>query len=279
MKSALRLDLLITERGLAPSRRVAQAMILGGQVTVDGRRQDKPGTRVPAGAVVTVTGSARPYASRGGAKLAGALDAFGIDVSGLTAVDIGASTGGFTDCLLQRGAARVHAVDVGRGQLDWTLRNDPRVVVIEGLNARYMTPSDLPEAGDGVDIVVIDVSFISLRLILPRAVPLLRSARAGAASGKVVGIVALVKPQFEVGRGKVGRGGIVRSRDERRDVLIATARFALSMGLSVTGLTRSPITGAEGNVEYFMHLTATAGGAALQEIEADALRLTQEEQD
>ncbi len=279
MKSARRLDLLLTERGLAPSRQTAQAMIMGGQVTVDGRRLDKPGTRVPVDADVAVSGPGRVYASRGGQKLAGALDAFGIDVTGLTAVDIGASTGGFTDCLLKRGAVRVYAVDVGRGQLDWKIRNDPRVVVIEGLNARYMTPSDLPDAADGVDIAVIDVSFISLRLILPVATPLLRAARPGAASGKVEGIVALVKPQFEIGKGKVGRGGIVRSADDRREVLVATAMFARSIGLAVAGMARSPITGAGGNVEYFVHLTATAGGATPQEIEDDAFRLTHEAQD
>jgi len=279
MKAARRLDMLLTDRGLAPSRQVAQALIMEGHVTVNGRRQDKPGARVADDAEVAVAVPARAYASRGGVKLAGALDAFAIDVAGTTAVDIGASTGGFTDCLLQRGAARVFAVDVGRGQLDWKLRNDPRVLVFEGMNARHLAPADLPSLGEGADIVVIDVSFISLRLILPRAALLLRGAQTGAPSGKVDGIVALVKPQFEVGKGRVGRGGIVRNPEDRRQALAATAVFARSIGLGVAAMARSPITGAEGNVEYFIHMVAAGGGATPQEIEEYALRLTREEQD
>jgi 23S rRNA (cytidine1920-2'-O)/16S rRNA (cytidine1409-2'-O)-methyltransferase len=267
-----RLDQILVERGLAPSRQTAQALIMSGRVQVEGRTMEKPGVRVPADAGVSVAAGLL-YVGRGGVKMAGALDAFNLDVAGLTALDVGSSTGGFTDCLLRRGAARVICVDVGRGQLDWKLRNDPRVTVLEGINARYLSPGDLPEACR-LDLAVIDVSFISLKLVLPRIAPLLDERAPGAAAGS---IVALVKPQFEVGRGKVGRGGIVRGRSLRREALAGIATFALSMGLGVSGMIRSPITGAEGNIEYFVLLHLSAGGLTAEEIEKNALTLTEEE--
>lgn len=266
-----RLDLALLERGLVPSRQVAQALIMSRRVTVDGRLQDKPGTRIDPDAEVAVEAPALSYVGRGGLKLAGALDAFGIDPAGLTVLDIGASTGGFTDCALQRGAARVFAVDVGHGQIDWKLRNDPRVVVVEGLNARYLGPGDLPGLADGVDIATIDVSFISLRLVLPKVAPMLRPPPATAC------ILALVKPQFEVGRGKVGRGGIVRDPELRREALAGIAHFSLTLGLCVRGLERSPIDGAEGNVEYFACLGTGQGGLSPEEIDDKASRLVREE--
>jgi 23S rRNA (cytidine1920-2'-O)/16S rRNA (cytidine1409-2'-O)-methyltransferase len=266
-----RLDLALLERGLVPSRQVAQALIMSRRVTVDGRVQDKPGIRIDPDAVVMVEAPALSYVSRGGLKLAGALDSFRVDPTGSTVLDIGASTGGFTDCMLQRGAARVFAVDVGHGQIDWKLRNDSRVVVIERLNARYLSAADLPGLPDGVDIATVDVSFISLRLVLPGVAALLRRPPAPAC------ILALVKPQFEVGRGKVGRGGIVRDSALRREALIGIARFAPTLGLSVRGLARSPIAGAEGNVEYFAHLGNATGGLSPEEIDNEATRLVDEE--
>jgi 23S rRNA (cytidine1920-2'-O)/16S rRNA (cytidine1409-2'-O)-methyltransferase len=269
-----RLDILLVERGLARSRQSAQSLIMSGRVEVEGARVDKPGAQIADGAGVRLIGPEIPYVGRGGLKLAGALDAFGIDVAGLIAVDIGSSTGGFTDCLLQRGAARVCCVDVGRGQLDWTLRNDPRVVVIEGLNARYLSPADLPAVAGAPQLAVVDVSFISLRLVLPRVPPLL----AGQGSARPGGdILALVKPQFEVGRGRVGRGGIVRDAALRREVLSGIASFAGSLGLGIRGMCRSPIQGAEGNREYFLYMNCRPSGLTSEEIEQHAVNLTNEE--
>lgn len=242
--SRTRLDLLLTERGLAPSRERARALILAGQVTVDGRVESKAGTAVAADAAVELARPDHPYVGRGGVKLAHALDAFGIAVEGREALDIGASTGGFTDVLLQRGAARVVALDVGHGQLDWRIRNDPRVVVVEGRNARFLAPDDLPGP---VDLVVIDVSFISLTQILPR-VPALLRPRAD--------VVALVKPQFEAGREEVGKKGIVRDPDVHARVVERVTAAAEGFGLARLAMTPSPITGAEGNREFLLHLKA-----------------------
>ncbi len=239
-----RLDLLITERGLAPSRERARALILAGQVTVDGHVISKAGTAVAADAAVELARPDHPYVGRGGVKLAHALDAFGIAVEGREALDIGASTGGFTDVLLQRGAGRVVALDVGHGQLDWRIRNDPRVVVIEGRNARYLSPEDLPGP---VDLVVIDVSFISLAQILPR-VPAVVRPRAD--------VVALVKPQFEAGRDEVGKKGVVRDPDVHARVVERVTAAAAAVGLERVAMTPSPITGAEGNREFLLHLRA-----------------------
>lgn len=233
-----RLDRLLVELRLADSRQQAQRLILAGQVSVGDRVVDKPGTQVPVAAEVTLA-RGLPYASRGGFKLAAALDAFGLGVAGWTAADVGASTGGFSDCLLQRGAARVYAIDVGYGQLAWKLRQDPRVVVMERTNARYL--DDLPEP---VDLATIDVSFISLKLIIPAVLGWLRPG------GQ---IVALIKPQFEAGRELVGKGGVVRDPTVHRAVLVDLTAWAGSQGLGLRGLIRSPITGPAGNIEFLAH--------------------------
>jgi 23S rRNA (cytidine1920-2'-O)/16S rRNA (cytidine1409-2'-O)-methyltransferase len=237
----VRLDQLVLERGLAPSRERARAMILAAQVTVNGSVISKAGTPVDAEAEVAVIVPDHPYVGRGGLKLAHALDTFGIAVAGREALDIGASTGGFTDVLLQRGAVRVVALDVGHGQLDWTLRNDPRVVTIEHFNARHLTVSDLPGP---VDIVCIDVSFISLRQILPVVPPLLRPD---------ADVVALVKPQFEAGRAEV-RKGVIHDADIHARVVEEVRVAAAAVGLTRAASTPSPITGQKGNVEFLLHL-------------------------
>ncbi len=242
--SRTRLDLLVTDRGLAPSRERARALILAGQVTVDGRVVSKAGTAVAADAEVALVRPDHPYVGRGGVKLAHALDTFRIAVEGREALDIGASTGGFTDVLLQRGAARVVALDVGHGQLDWRIRNDPRVVVIEGRNARFLSPGDLPGP---VDLVVIDVSFISLAQILPRVPAVIRPG---------ADVVTLVKPQFEAGRDEVGRKGIVRDPVVHARVIEQVTAEAAGWGLARVAMTPSPITGAEGNREFLLHLRA-----------------------
>jgi 23S rRNA (cytidine1920-2'-O)/16S rRNA (cytidine1409-2'-O)-methyltransferase len=241
----VRLDQLLVTRGLAPSRERARALILAGEVSVDGRTVAKAGTFVDDQADVAVREPAHPWVSRGGIKLAHAIDAFGLDVSGCTALDIGASTGGFTDVLLQRGAARVVALDVGHGQLDWRLRQDPRVHVVEGLNARYLRPADLPADMRSFDLITIDVSFISLRHILPVVPPLLRPG------GRVL---ALVKPQFEAGRSEVGKGGIVRDPVVHQRVIEEVTRSAHQVGLVRLAVELSPIRGAEGNVEFLLLL-------------------------
>jgi 23S rRNA (cytidine1920-2'-O)/16S rRNA (cytidine1409-2'-O)-methyltransferase len=256
-RTRVRLDVLLVERGHAPTREKAQAMILAGLVSSEGRRLDKAGALVARDAPLTVAGG-RQYVGRGAAKLAPALDRFGIDVSGRDALDVGASTGGFTQILLTRGAARVIALDVGRGQLDWQLRNDPRVTLMEGINARYLDPQSLPFRPS---IVTIDVSFISLQQVLEPACSCL------APGGDVV---ALAKPQFEVGRSRVGRGGVVRDPVLWDDVLATLTRFARDRGLGPASIARSAITGAEGNVEFFIHLRPSSPPPA--EPVLDALR-------
>jgi 23S rRNA (cytidine1920-2'-O)/16S rRNA (cytidine1409-2'-O)-methyltransferase len=245
-----RLDLLMVERGQARSRERAQALVLAGRVRVDGRPAGKPGMTVAADAAIEVTQPDHPFVGRGGVKLEGAFTRLGLDPSGRTAIDVGASTGGFTDCLLRRGARRVLALDVGSGQLDWSLRNDPRVTVLEGINARYLKPGDLPETPD---LAVVDVSFISLRLVLPAIAPLVAPG---------ADVVALVKPQFEVGRDEVGPGGIVRDAALHRAAVLRVAREAASIGYQVVGGCPSPIAGAEGNREFFLHLRTGAAAAA-----------------
>ena len=245
MKNAVRLDALLVDRGLVPSRERARALILAGSVHVNGQPVSKAGTAVAVDADVTITAPDHPYVGRGGLKLAHALDTFGIAVAGRTALDIGASTGGFTDALLQRGAARVVALDVGHGQLDWKIRNDPRVDVIERMNARTLTSTDLPPGRVPFDIVTIDVSFISLRLILPVVPPLLSDGG---------DVVALVKPQFEAGRGEVGKGGIVRDAVVHARVLQEVTDAADALGLGRVSTTESPIAGMEGNREFLLHL-------------------------
>jgi 23S rRNA (cytidine1920-2'-O)/16S rRNA (cytidine1409-2'-O)-methyltransferase len=237
-----RLDTLMVQRGLAQSRERAARLILSGAVLVNGQPVRKAGMPVAEDAAIALKQADHPYVGRGGIKLAHALDAFGIIVAGREALDIGASTGGFTDVLLKRGAARVVALDVGHGQLDWGLRNDPRVVVLERVNARALQPSDLPGP---VDIVTIDVSFISLRHIFPRLPPLVRDG---------ADIVALVKPQFEAGRAEVGRKGVVRDPAVHARVVEEAARSAGEVGLVRVNMTESPITGDTGNREFFLHL-------------------------
>ena len=233
-----RLDVLLTERGLAESRQKAQGLIMSGLVYADGQRADKAGTRVAEDAALEIRGAALPYVSRGGLKLEKAMSAFPVSLDGKICADIGASTGGFTDCMLQNGAARVYAVDVGYGQLAWKLRKDPRVVCLERTNARYITREQIPEE---LGFFSVDVSFISLRLILPALRPLLRRDGQG---------VCLVKPQFEAGREKVGKKGVVRDPAVHREVLEQFLRHARETGFTVKGLDFSPVRGPEGNIEY-----------------------------
>ena len=241
MAAKQRLDLLLVERGLAESRAKAQALSLAGLVWSGERRLDKPGQLLAADTPLECRGKAHPFVSRGGLKLAHGLDHFGIDPAGATALDIGASTGGFTDVLLQRGARRVYAVDVGQGLLDWRLRQDPRVVLRERCNARHLTRAEIPEP---VDLIVCDASFISLKTVLPAALDL---AVPGAA------LVALIKPQFEVGKGRVGKGGIVRDPALHQEVCAdILAWLAARPGWTVLGVTESPIRGAEGNIEFLV---------------------------
>jgi len=232
----------MVERGLAPSREKAQALIMAGQVVVADHLVDKAGRQVAQDAEIRIKGEVLPYVSRGGLKLQQALDFFALDVTGLIAVDVGASTGGFTDCLLQRGVQRVFAVDVGHNQLAWKLRQDSRVVNIEKTNIRYLTTEQLPAP---VDLAVIDASFISLSKVLPPTLPFVKPGGM---------IICLVKPQFEVGRGEVGKGGIVRDPRAHLRVVEEISAVAVSLGLKVAGVTESPITGADGNREFLMLL-------------------------
>jgi 23S rRNA (cytidine1920-2'-O)/16S rRNA (cytidine1409-2'-O)-methyltransferase len=236
-----RLDIWMVERGLTRSRESARRCIIAGQVRVNGQLVVHPSTPVAADANVHLQ-ARLPYVGRGGLKLAAALTRFAVDVTGLVVADIGASTGGFTDCLLQHGAQKVYAIDVGYGQLDWSLRQHARVVVMERVNARYLTADTLPER---IDLVTIDVSFIALRLILPGALHVLKPAGH---------IVALLKPQFEACRSQVGRGGIVRDSTVHRDVLQHITTWAITHGLAVHNAMPSPIRGADGNVEFLLHL-------------------------
>ena len=240
--SKTRLDNALVDRGLAPSRERARALILAGQVAVDGQVVSKAGAPVAADARVELAIPDHPYVGRGGVKLAHALDVFSIDPKGRRALDVGASTGGFTDVLLQRGAASVIALDVGRGQLDWRLRTDARVIVREGVNARALTADDVPHT---VTLATIDVAFISLRLILPALPPFLDDA---------ADVVALVKPQFEAGRDEVGKHGLVTDPLVHEAVLARVTAAAVSAGFSRVAMTPSPITGATGNQEFFLHL-------------------------
>lgn len=243
----VRLDVALTAQGLAASRQKAQAVIMSGLVFVDGKRVDKCGAQVAENAVIEVRGKTLPYVSRGGLKLEKAMQCFPLNLKGVTAMDCGASTGGFTDCMLQNGAVKVYAVDVGYGQLDWKLRQDPRVVCMERTNARYLTAEQIPEA---LDFVSVDVSFISLGLILPALRPLL-AERAD--------LVCLIKPQFEAGKGKVGKKGVVRDPKVHLEVLEQFLRHAAESALTVKGITYSPIKGPEGNIEYLGWLTTAAG--------------------
>jgi 23S rRNA (cytidine1920-2'-O)/16S rRNA (cytidine1409-2'-O)-methyltransferase len=239
MPAKQRLDVALVERGLVPSREKAQALVLAGEVFIGGQKASKPGQPVDAASAIEVRQPLR-YVGRGGIKLEAGLDAFLVSPEGRVCLDIGTSTGGFTDCLLQHGAARVHCVDTGAGQIDWKLRNDPRVVLHERFNARYLTPADI---GEPVSLIVCDVSFISVTLLLPVLVPLLT------AEGEVV---ILVKPQFEVGRENISKGGIVRDPELQADALRRVDEMLASLGF-VTQSIESPILGAEGNREFLLH--------------------------
>jgi|SRR5438093_859488 len=241
-RGKVRLDTLLVQRGLAPSRERARALILAGHITVDGRMVSKAGSDVSESARVELVAPDHPYVGRGGIKLAHALDVFGIDVAGRRALDIGASTGGFTDVLLRRGAESVVALDVGHGQLDWRLRNDARVIVREGVNARALSSVDVPHR---VDLVTIDVSFISLRHILTALPPVLADA---------ADVVALVKPQFEAGREEVGKHGVVTDPAVHEAVITRVTAHAEASGFRSVAKSESPITGATGNREFFLHL-------------------------
>ena len=237
-----RADQLLMDRGLVESRAKAQALIMAGLVTASGRRIDKPGTALAEDAELTVAGRDHPWVSRGGLKLASAIERFAIPVSGAVALDIGASTGGFADVLLAHGAALVHAVDVGRGQLAWKLRQDPRVVVHEGVNARYLTQAEIPEA---LNLITCDVSFIGLATVLPAPLSL---------TAEQSGLVALIKPQFEAGPTEVGKGGVVRDPAVHRAVCERVSGWvAAQPGWSVIGITESPVRGPAGNREFLLY--------------------------
>lgn len=241
-----RLDVLLVERGLAVSRERAKAAIMAGRVFVEGQKVDKAGTMIPTEANITTSGDGIGYVSRGGLKLAKAVEYFGLDLTGLVMADIGASTGGFTDCALKNGAIRVYAIDVGYGQLAWSLRTDERVVNMERTNIREVNPADI---GEPLDFISIDVSFISLEKVLPIAKSLLKE------TGKVV---ALIKPQFEAGREKVGKKGVVKDPSVHYEVITKVVDIARKLEFDVSGLTYSPVKGPEGNIEYLVLLTGAA---------------------
>lgn len=243
MKIKKRLDVLLVEQGYAESRAKAQAIIMSGQVYVAGQKADKPGISYEETVELEVRGATCPYVSRGGLKLEKALRDFGVDPTGYVCSDSGASTGGFTDCLLQQGASKVFAIDVGYGQLDWKIRSDPRVVVMERTNVRYVTPEQL---GEPLDLSVVDVSFISLRIVLPVIKTFLKS------NGQVL---CLIKPQFEAGRDKVGKKGVVRDPETHKEVLDDFVSLASELDFKILGLTFSPVKGPEGNIEFLAHLT------------------------
>ncbi len=244
-----RLDVILVEQGLAQSREKAKRMIMSGIVYVNGQKEDKAGTAFDeeAAATVEVRGNTLRYVSRGGLKLEKAVEEFGFCLQNLVCMDVGASTGGFTDCMLQNGACKVYSVDVGRGQLDWKLRNDPRVICMEKTNMRYVTPEDI---GELADFVSIDVSFISLKKILGPVYQCLKE------DGQVV---CLIKPQFEAGREKVGKKGVVRDRKVHEEVIESIMTFASEMGFTLMHLDYSPIRGPEGNIEYLLHMVKETG--------------------
>ncbi len=243
MKIKKRLDVLLTERGHAETRTKAQAIIMSGLVYVDGQKADKPGVSYEENVDIEVRTGGCPYVSRGGLKLEKALRDFGVKPEGYVCSDSGASTGGFTDCLLQQGAKKVFAIDVGYGQLDWKIRSDPRVVVMERTNVRYVTPEQL---GEPLDLSVVDVSFISLKIVLPVIKTFLKE------TGQVV---CLIKPQFEAGKDKVGKKGVVREPETHKEVLDGFVALAKELDFTILGLTFSPVKGPEGNIEFLGHLT------------------------
>ncbi|GAB6182887.1 TlyA family RNA methyltransferase [Thermodesulfovibrio hydrogeniphilus] len=237
----IRLDQLIYQRGITESREKARALILEGKIIVNGNKIEKPGTLVDENSEINLCGEILPYVSRGGLKLEAAIEEFNVDVKEKVCLDVGASTGGFTDCLLQHGAKKVYAVDVGYGQLAWKLRTDPRVIPIEKTNIRYMPKEKVPEA---VDIATVDVSFISLKLVIPKVLEFLKE------NGE---IIALIKPQFEVGKDEVEHGGVIKSPEKRTRVVEDMKKFFESIGLKVIGVIESPIKGQKGNIEYLIY--------------------------
>ena len=259
MKVKKRLDVLLVEQGYAENRTKAQAVIMSGQVYVNGQKADKPGTSFDEAVSIEVRTGGCPYVSRGGLKLEKALRDFGVNPAGYVCSDSGASTGGFTDCLLQQGAKKVFAIDVGYGQLDWKIRSDPRVVVMERTNVRYVTPEQL---GEPLDLSVVDVSFISLRIVLPVIKTFLKE------NGQVL---CLIKPQFEAGKEKVGKKGVVRDPAIHKEVLDNFVALTKEIGFQIMGLTFSPVKGPEGNIEFLAHLSLNKIG-----IEPDTAQVVQE---
>ncbi len=259
MAGKKRLDLLVYEAGLAESREKAKALIMAGVIYVDNQKADKPGTTYPEDTKPEMRGTKLKYVSRGGLKLEKAMQSFGLDMTGLTTMDIGASTGGFTDCMLQNGAVKVYAVDVGYGQLDWKLRSDERVVNLERTNVRYITSEQVP---DVIDFFSVDVCFISLTLVLPAVRPLLKE------NGTAV---CLIKPQFEAGKGKVGKNGVVRDRQIHEEVIQKIIDYCLHNGFDVLDLDYSPIKGPEGNIEYLLYIRKSEEPKAVKEPDVEAV--------
>ena len=251
-----RLDVLLVQQGLANSRELAKAYIMAGNVYVDGQKEDKAGTKVAVTAKLEVKGNQMKYVSRGGYKLEKAMDVFGICLDGKICLDIGASTGGFTDCMLQNGASKVYAIDVGYGQFAWKLRNDERVVCLEKTNVRYVTHEQVPDEGDFASI---DVSFISLTKVLPAVLGVL---------GEKGQLVCLIKPQFEAGREKVGKKGVVRDSSVHREVIEMIVEYVRTQSLGILGLDFSPIKGPEGNIEYLIYLDKSRSGMHEDEVQA-----------
>ena len=250
-----RLDVLLVEKGLANSRELAKAYIMAGNVYVDGQKEDKAGTKVAVNADIEVKGSQMKYVSRGGYKLEKAINEFGVELEGKICLDIGASTGGFTDCMLQNGASKVYAIDVGYGQFAWKLRQDERVVCLEKTNVRYVTHEQVPDEGDFASI---DVSFISLTKVLPAVLGVL---------GPAGQLVCLIKPQFEAGREKVGKKGVVRDINVHREVIEMIVNYVRAQNLGILALDFSPIKGPEGNIEYLIYLDKSQAGMAVEEVE------------
>ena len=251
-----RLDVLLVQQGLATSRELAKAYIMAGNVYVDGQKEDKAGTKVAVNAALEVKGNQMKYVSRGGYKLEKAVNTFGISLDGKICLDIGASTGGFTDCMLQNGASKVYAIDVGYGQFAWKLRNDERVVCLEKTNVRYVTHEQVPDEGDFASI---DVSFISLTKVLPAVLGVL---------GEKGQLVCLIKPQFEAGREKVGKKGVVRDISVHKEVIEMIANYVRAQNLGILGLSFSPIKGQEGNIEYKIYLDKSQAGMTQEEVQA-----------
>lgn len=259
-----RLDMMLVERALAPSREKAKAYIMAGQVYVDGQKEDKAGSMFTETVKVEVRGNTLPYVSRGGLKLEKAMNEFDVSLEGKVCMDVGASTGGFTDCMLQNGASKVYSIDVGYGQLAWKLRNDSRVICMEKTNVRYITEEDVP---DKPEFASVDVSFISLTKVIPPAINVM---------AEDAQMVCLIKPQFEAGREKVGKKGVVREKSTHKEVLLKIIDFAFEIGLNIIGIDFSPIKGPEGNIEYLIMLDRKNTGLSKEEAYDTADRITEQ---